>query len=127
MEELEEWFLHVNHNILKCIFHKILYLYPGAKYLEYEVDTIENKNVVLHDLQDNTLVYKEYTKKINNVLHEMDASKLRTELTVIDKAASDQNIDHEKLEYFFGEVIVMAKENLDEVEKIRRGLKAISS
>ena len=72
------------------------------------------------------MVYKEYTKKINNVLHAMDASKLRSALTDIDIAASDQNIDHKELEYFFGEVLVMAKENLDEVEKIRRGLKAIS-
>ena len=73
------------------------------------------------------MVYKEYTKKINGVLHEMDASKLRSALTDIDIAASDQNIGHEDLEYFFGEVLVMAKENLDEVEKVMRGLKAISS
>ena len=57
----------------------------------------------------------------------MDASKLRSALTDIDIAASDQNIGHEDLEYFFGEVLVMAKENLDEVEKVMRGLKSISS
>ena len=57
----------------------------------------------------------------------MDAAKLRSALTDIDEVANNPTVEHEDLEYFFKEVLVMAKENMAEVETVIGKLKAIDS
>ena len=68
---------------------------------------------------------KQYSVKISDILQDIDASKLRSALADIDEASSII-VDSKDLEYYFGEVLEMSKQNLAEVKQIIESLKTMS-
>ena len=96
-------------------------LFAAGGFGAYKFNEASEQNTVLHDFVDFNNDYKDYSNKINDILLGIDASKLRLALEDTEEAVN-VNIDHKDLEYYFGEILEMSKENLGEAEKIIRDL-----
>ena len=96
-------------------------LFAAGGYMAFKSEEIFSMTSALQDFGDLNQDVKQYNKKINAILEGVEASKLRSALQDTDEVSSII-LDPRDLEYFFGEILEMSKQNLKEFEQIIDGL-----
>ena len=93
-------------------------------YKAYKSEETFSMTSAVQDFGDLNQDVKQYNKKINAILEGVDASKLRSALQDTDEVSSII-LDPRDLEYYFGEILKMSKQNLREVEQIIDSLRKV--
>ena len=96
----------------------------GAGYAGIKLHTDNDK---LNNADELAKKFNEVTKETVEIIKELDPSKIDEAINSLHQSVKNKNIEAEALEYYFTDVLNMARENLNEINHVIKRLRDLLS